>query len=451
MAPKVPPPDDHPGRLRPWTSRALPPCGRWLAALFLVAVTVARGLAQDGGTPTKLDQSTATALAALPDADRAAAPPEPTPLPARSSVFVAHDDNAVDARFHVNPGRVRAMVDRLILAAAGGQGNAEHAWRSLGVGPADVVGIKIAAAGGAAAPARRAVVEAVVESLLAAGHPRDRIVVWDRDADDLRAAGFLPPRTGGRGASTAGGEGGVFNLCPVAAIAPREGYDPTAIYTAPMLGKLIWGDLSFRGLAPQVLVDSPKTAANTAPPEDPLRPVKRAPRPNTGPVGPSENLSEQSHWCTLLTRRITKIVNIPTMSDSVFCGLAGALYNVSVPNIDNWRRFTGEPRFGNPYVADLYAAPPLRGKIVLNLCDGLLAQFAGGPQFQPFYSFRPATLLASRDPVALDAVALRTLAPLRAGRGLPDLAKVAGHVHSAAELGLGHDAPDLIDLHNVAP
>ena len=37
--------------------------------------------------------------------------------------------------------------------------------------------------------------------------------------------------------------------------------------------------------------------------------------------------------------------------------------------------------------------------------DGLVAQYAGGPQSQPNYAIHHATLYASKDPVALDAVA----------------------------------------------
>ena len=268
-----------------------------------------------------------------------------------------------------------------------------------------------------------------MESLLSAGHARDRILVWDRDLEDLRAAGFVGPG---------------WSLCPVAAVLPREGYDPQPAYTAPVLGKLIWGDLLFRGLSPRALTAA-RTVEDTTPNADGRKPA------NTGPAGPSENLSNASHWTTLLTRRVTRIVNVPTLSEGVHSGIAGALYNVTLPDIDNWRRFAGQPRWGNPTIPDLWNEPPLRGKVVLNVCDGLVGQFAGGPTFQPNYAHRQATVYASRDPVALDAVALRLIELWRAQRGLPPLEKEAAHIHTAAQLGMGHDSPERIDLRAVSP
>ncbi len=359
------------------------------------------------------------------------AEPAPTPLPVRSTVFLAHDEAAVTESYVADPGRIRAMVARLIPAAAGtgGEGGAPRAWRELGVEAKDVVGIKVAAAGGAAAPARRAVVAGIVESLIAAGHAREKILVWDRDEEDLRAAGFLGP---------------TWNLCPVTFTAPRDGWDAQAVYTAPTLGKLIWGDLLFRGLSPRALTAS-RTAEDTSPTADGHK------RPDTGPGGPAENLSNVSHWTTVLTRRVTKVVNVPTLSDDVHTGIGGALHNVTLPNLDNWRRFAGQPRWGNPTVAELWGEPALRGKVVLNVCDGLVGQFAGGPVFQPLYAHRQATVYASRDPVALDAVALRLIELWRAQRGLPALDRETAHIHTAALLGLGHDAPERIDLRTVTP
>lgn len=407
-----------------------------LAAPFLHAAAL--GAAQQEPPSPAVSSPAATADATTSSSPTEAIP-EPTPLPARSVVFSVRDDTAVTDRYAVNPARIRAMAERLVPAVAGtslGDGPA-RAWRALGVEPKDVVGVKVAAGAGAAAPARRAVVAGIVESLLAAGHPRDKIVVWDRDEDDLRAAGFLGPAAN-------------WDLCAVASIAPRDGWDPQATYTAPVMGKLIWGDLLFQGLSPRTLTaTNPSAAANEATTEDGGN--KKLPFRTAAPSGPADNLSNASHWATILSRRVTKIVNVPTLSDSVHTGIAGALYNVTLPDLDNWRRFAGPPRWGNPTVPALWLEPTLRGKVVLNVCDGLVGQFAGGPLFQPLYAHRQATIYASRDPVALDAVALRYLELWRAQRGLPALDKEAAHVKTAADLGLGHYEAERIDLRAVTP
>ncbi|MBV9657825.1 MAG: DUF362 domain-containing protein [Verrucomicrobia bacterium] len=372
--------------------------------------------------------------------------PRPTP-PARSTVVAVHDASVVE-RYSVNPARVRVMVDRLV-AAVTDQPDAAHGWRSL-VSPNDIVGIKIAAARGAAAPTRRAVVLAVVESLIASGHPRDRILVWDRDPDELRLAGFLPER---------GSSESVF-ACPVAFIEPRVGYDPKATYVAPVLGKLIWGDLLFQGTQSPLTASvallhqndpSPTPAENNAGASSPAAAGASSRGNHRAPAAAPDNLSDTSHLCNILSKRVTKIINLPTLCDSVFAGVAGALYNVTIPDIDNWRRLSGEPRWGNPYIVDLYSDPRVGGRVVLNIMDGLIAQYAGGPSFQPLYARHHATLYASRDPVAIDAQAVRYLELWRAQRGLPPLGKATDHVRTAAESGLGNQAAEKIDLRNVAP
>ena len=67
------------------------------------------------------------------------------PSSQKSIVYSTHDADAI-ADYKTNPRVVRAMVDRLVLAATG-QPDLPKAWGSL-VSPNDKVGIKISAAGG---------------------------------------------------------------------------------------------------------------------------------------------------------------------------------------------------------------------------------------------------------------------------------------------------------------
>ena len=91
-------------------------------------------------------------------------------------------------------------------------------------------GIKICAEGGELFTTHYDVVRAIVEGLVAAGHvatalssgivrsreQRKLVIKQNADAYQLRA------------------------------IAPRDGYDAKAIFSAPMIGKLIWGDLEYK-------------------------------------------------------------------------------------------------------------------------------------------------------------------------------------------------------------
>ncbi len=310
-------------------------------------------------------------------------------------MYAVHDPDAIKD-YETNPRIVHAMVDRLVLAATG-QPDIARAWASL-VSPNDKIGIKISAAGGELFTTHHDVVNAIVDGLVAAGHSRSSIIVWDRSLGGIKEAGYRPGADG-------------YQL---RAIAPREGYDSKAVLSMPLLGKLVWGDLEYKS-------DKGKM---------PL-------------LSDTENTSNLSHFSRILSTEVTKIINVPVMSSSETNGISGCLYNVTIPNIDNWRRFAQGSRFGAESIAEIYSNPLIAKKVVLNLMDGLVAQYAGGPQSQPNYALHHATLYASKDPVALDAVALKQLEQWRAR------AKSAGRSATwpitcryAGQLGLGNSAPE---------
>jgi len=326
---------------------------------------------------------------------------EAPPLPGRSIVYSAHDPAAIKD-YRTNPAVVRAMVNRLVLAVTG-QSDLARAWGAL-VSPTDKIGIKISAAGGELFTTHRDVVNAIVDGLVTAGHPRSSIVVWDRSLGGIREAGYNPD-----------GEG--YKL---KSIAPHDGYNPSAVFTAPFAGKLIWGDLDYR------------TDRGTVP-----------------LLSDEEQTSDDSHFSWIVSTEVTKIINVPVMSDSSLNGLAGCLYNVTIPNVDNWRRFTLFNRFGGSAIVQLYDEPFIGKKVVLNIMDGLLAQYAGGPQSQPNYAVHYGTLLASKDPVAVDSIALQRLDEWRKKARLPPIGGLANHVLLAGRVGLGHADLTQVEVRNV--
>lgn len=291
------------------------------------------------------------------------------------------------------------MVNLLVLAATG-QPDIARAWRSL-VSPQDRVGIKISAAGGEIFTTHREVVDAIADGLAAAGVPRGNIIVWDRDLEGARDAGYA----GARG----------YRLQE---IAPRDGYDPKSEVSAPLLGKLIWGDLDYLPLPTVPLTD----AANT---------------------------SSISHFARVLTSQVTKVVNVPVMSDSEALGVAGCIYNMTVPNLDNWRRFAQGTRFGAGSLAEIFASDTIRKKVVLNIMDGLIAEVAGGPRAHPNYQVHHATLYASRDAVAIDATAMEAIDLWRKAASLGPTRERAIYLDAAMQMGIGQSDPKLIELRPV--
>jgi uncharacterized protein (DUF362 family) len=322
-------------------------------------------------------------------------------LPDRSIVYSVHDPAAIKD-YRTDPSVVRAMVNRLVLAVTA-QPDLARAWGSL-VSPNDKIGIKISAAGGELFTTHRDVVNAIVDGLVAAGHRRGGIIVWDRSLGGIKDAGYSQTAEGYQ----------------IKSIAPHDGYDAKAIFTAPLTGKLIWGDLDFRSDQGTVPLLSDK-----------------------------EQTSDQSHFSRIVSSEVTKIINVPVMSDSSTNGLAGCLYNVTIPNIDNWRRFTQVNGFGGAAIVDLYNNALIGKKVVLNIMDGLAAQYAGGPQSQPNYAVHHATILASKDPVAIDAIALERIDGWREKAKLPPIGRLANHVQIAGQVGLGHADLTRIEIRDV--
>ena len=78
------------------------------------------------------------------------------------------------------------MVDRAITNLTRKASTAD-AWLSL-VSTQDVVGIKVFSLPGPNSGTRAAVVAAVVEGLLAAGLPKNHVIIWDKQLTDLRLA-----------------------------------------------------------------------------------------------------------------------------------------------------------------------------------------------------------------------------------------------------------------------
>ena len=323
------------------------------------------------------------------------------PAPTPSIVYSVHNADSIK-QYKTNPQIVREMVNRLVMAVTG-QSDVSKAWGSL-VSPGDRIGIKISAAGGDLFTTHHDIVNAIADGLASAGHPRSSIVVWDRSVGGIREAGYRPGVDGYQ----------------VKAIAPHDGYDVKATQSAPLVGKLVWGDLEFVG-------DTGKM---------PL-------------FADTDATSNVSHFSKIISNEVDKVINVPVMSVSETNGIAGCIYNMTIPNIDNWRRFAQGSRFGAGSLAEIYANALIARKVVFNLMDGLIAQYAGGPQPQPNYAVHHGTLYASRDPVALDAIALKQLEEWRKRGNLRPVGPVAAYIDFADQLGLGNSLTNRIEVRNI--
>ncbi len=327
------------------------------------------------------------------------------PAVAKVKVFYAMDNNAIGPGHRVSPSVTARMVDSLVCALTGKRTVAE-AWRTLVNPAADVVGIKVAAQGRSVSGTNPQVVEAIAAGLRDAGVPAKNIIVWDRNFDDLIAAGYSKSGTN-------------YTL---AWVDPSKGYDPQAQVSAPILGKLIWGDRKFGDKAGMRFSDILSTG---------------------------EQVSSASYYAKILTSQVTKVINVPSLTDSFLTGINGAFTNMTLSNLDNWRRFAKSASEGDSYIAEIYADPVVKDKVVLTIMDALVLQYAGGPFPNPNFSSDYYTIFASRDPVAVDSIAVRLIDEARKATKLPSIKPMTNYLDAAKQLGLGEDVEMRIDMIRV--
>jgi len=320
-----------------------------------------------------------------------------TPLTSAKSRVVLVRDAAAVSSFNTDAVRVRAMVAAGVTALTG-ESNGATAWQRF-ASSNDVVGIKINTQSGPLQSTRRALVEAISQGLCAAGVSATNIYVFDRDPLQMQAAGYL--------------RAGTSNSMREVSVIDGTGWDPDVYFENNLAGKLIWGDLLF--------------GRNQEP------------------------LSKRSHLPKLVTKTITRLINIPVLQDHDPCGLSGCLYNLSLGMVDNSRRFETMGQHGDPMIAEICAMPQLRQKLVLNVMDGLIAGYAGGPGFKVQYSWNYGALYFSADPVAIDSLCVGVLDVKRGETKVPLIGPQASHILTASRLGLGQSDRTKIDLINVKP
>jgi hypothetical protein len=308
---------------------------------------------------------------------------------------------------------VVAMVSCGMRTLTGKASDAE-AWSSM-FAPTDWIGIKVNPVGYPKVFSQFETVDAIVGGLQSAGVPLSQIVVFDRYKDYLEAVGYaqrLP--TGVQFASVSAG------------------------YTNDQTG--------IEGYDPDAYVDLPRVH----PGDDAQDPSKR-----------------RSHLCNLVSRHLTKVINVPNLKDHTSAGITMALKNMTYGLVNNVARTHASPdgNWTRDFIPAVAALPALRSKVVLHIADALIGCYDGGPSpdHPNFSTFDYGALLFSRDPVAIDRIGLAILDAERTRCGLPKLAhsgkklddrgfeafdeRQPDHIFACAAAGLGN--ADLASIRHV--
>jgi len=157
---------------------------------------------------------------------------------------------------------------------------------------------------------------------------------------------------------------------------------------------------------------------------------------------------EKSFFGKLLTRRLTKIVNVAAFKNTGN-GVSMATKNVGYGAICNTGRLH-QPLFFN-VCTEVLAAPVVRDKMVLSLIDGIRGQYEGGPDKDEKFTYPNASLYFATDPFALDMTGHREVVAKRKAMGVAtnEHPRFTDYLRNAEKLGLGVATPERIDLVEV--
>lgn len=313
------------------------------------------------------------------------------PAAAKHARVVIVQDSEAISTFDPQPDKIDEMVRRGLTNLTG-QDTATAALRSL-MSTQEVVGLKVFCAPGKMIGTRPEVVAAVIKSLIAAGFPAKNLIVWDKYLNDLQRAGFarLAERYGVGIAGSA-----------------DEGYDENAYYSTSLIGKLVWGDHEF------------------------------------GRKG--DDLGRKSFVSKLVTKKMTKIINITPLLNHNLAGVSGNLFGLSFGSVDNCLRFESAPQYLATAIPEIYALPQLGDRVVLNIVDALICQYQGEDTMHLHYTTTLGQLRFSTDPVALDVLSMEELNHQRQLNKIPPVAPSSQIYTNATLLEIGINDPRKIDL-----
>jgi hypothetical protein len=282
------------------------------------------------------------------------------------------------------PGKVVAVEDKKAMNEAGVNGKVVAAMFEKGMDALtgkslkksaklffnknDVVGIKVNPVGAGLISTRLEVVDAVIAWLRRGGIPAANIVIWDRFDYMLADAGFTAARYPGIRI-----EG--LQTMDEAAAEGRSDDD------SRWLGK------DGRHVSEKNFdLDAYYFAEIEAPQDKPY-------------LNQHVFNGKYSYFGKLLTKTLTKIINIPVFKNTGN-GVSMATKNLGYGAVCNTNRLH-RPLFFD-VCTEVLAFPAVRDKLVLNITDGLRAQYDGGPGPLAQATWFLNTLYFATDPIALD-------------------------------------------------
>lgn len=281
----------------------------------------------------------------------------------------------------------------------------------------DIVGIKVNPVGAGLISTRLEVVDAVIAWLRQGGMAAANIIIWDRFDYMLADAGFTAARYPGitiQGLQTMD-----------EAAAEGKSQDDSR-----------WLDKDGRHVSEKNFdLDAYYFADADAPQDKPY-------------LNQHVFNGKHSYFGKLLTRKLTKIINVPVFKNTGN-GISMATKNLGYGAVCNTNRLH-KPLFFD-VCTEVLAFPAVRDKLVLNVTDGLRAQYDGGPGPLAQATWFLNTLFFASDPFALDMTCHNLLLQKRKEMNVKvnEHPMYSEYLRYAQRLGLGIADPAKINFSQI--
>ncbi|MBC7925949.1 MAG: DUF362 domain-containing protein [Bryobacteraceae bacterium] len=325
-------------------------------------------------------------------------------------VAVEHPGAIVEGKY----GReaVRGMLGKGMMQLTGAP-SPQEAWRHF-FKPDDVVGLKLNPVGRPFVISSPEVVQEIIEGLKMAGVPLKNIVAYDRYRREFLEAGFdkwLPEGVRWTSATDQ------YSTHPYQL--DMEGYDSSQYVEMPLV---------FPGA-------------------DGKNPHHR-----------------RSYLSNFISKDVSKVLNLCLLKHHQSAGVTLALKNLSHGLVNNVSRSHSSPTLNTcgTFIPNIVDHPIIRQKVVLNILDGVLGAYHGGPGRKiEKYVWEHKTMYFATDPVALDRTGLKAIDAKRTEMGMlpiaagnPDkdstfLNMQVEHIEIAGALGLGVYDEKKIDVRRL--
>ena len=267
------------------------------------------------------------------------------------------------------------MVQHAMLQLTG-ESDLKKAWLQF-VGPDDIIGLKVNPIGGRLLSTSHAVTQSIIKQLEEAGISKKQLVIWDRRQESLEDADynaenypgiqFMSTECYDTNKSYINSEGRFYS---------EDWIEKEQFYYADVEGEYDTYTLPYM-----------------------------------------VNGGKHSYFTKICTEKVTKIINIPILKNAGY-SITACMKNLAFGSITNTGRLHQD--LWHTTCAEVCAFPPLRDKVVLNIADGILGCFDGGPAANPQFICQYNTLLVGTDPVAVDRIIHDIILQKRIEEGIQD-------------------------------